>query len=329
MVEQNPTPVATPEIAPTSAGTSIPSQATQVGATPSNPNFSSMTSADIAEMIAKLNQPGGEPSPVTEGKPQVNEALQKEGSKPVIPPKFLNPDGSPNVEALAKSYAEIEKAYGRSMNASKENEELKNQVAYMNQIVADVKASYDDLKNQISQPGSQPGTQQPTPERVYTPEELELLEKNPGEFVRREARKEVDALKRELLQKDDKSKEEARVARLVDYEMFTALNRARQSLPSFQALEPKIAELINQPFINQHPDAIPFAYYSLLGQQMPQIAESIRNDYYKQGYEAAKADLAKQVEGGGRDTAPATAGLENIDIKKATSDQLAKVLPRY
>jgi hypothetical protein len=288
---------------PVSTGAVGASEAT----TTEQPNFSGLSSTEIAEMLTKLNQPGGEPEAKPEGTPQ---------EKPqIVPQKFLNPDGTPNIENLAKSYAELEKSYGRAQNSVQENAELKSQIDYMNQVMADMKASYEDIQKKISQPQvSQTG------KRQYTEEELDMIQNDPGEFVKRE-------LARELETRDAKLKEETRTARLTDYEMFTAVNKARSELPGFKSLEPEISKIIEQPFINQHPDAIKFAYDSLIGKQMPQITDFVRNEAYKKGYEQAKNDLSKQVEGGGRDTSPVSLG--GIDINGATSDQLGKILPRH
>ena len=277
------------------------------------PNFSGLSSTDIAEMLTKLNQAGGEP----EAKPEIKPEGTSQEAKPKvdIPSKFLNPDGTPNIENLAKSYREIESAYGKAQGTVKENEELKNQVNYMNQVLADIKTSYDDLKNKVSQPAQKTTTGQ----RQYTQEELDMIQNDPGAFVEREITKKLE-------ERDSKLREEARTARLTDYEMFTATNKARSELPGFKSLEPEVAKIIDSPFINQHPDAIKFAYDSLIGKQMPQITDFVRQEAFKKGYEQAKSDLSKQVEGGGRDTSPVN--LENINMKTATSEDLAKILPR-
>ena len=283
-----------------------------VGSSESNstptPNFSGLSSAELAEMVTKLSQSGGEP-----------EATKPEGPVPEkpkvdVPQKFLNPDGTPNIENLAKSYTELEKSYGRAQNTVQENTELKNQVEYMNQVMADMKTSYDEIQKKLTQPSvSNDG------KRQYTEAELDLIQNDPGKFVEQEIARKLD-------ERDGKLKEEARTARLTDYEMFSAVNKARAELPGFKALEPQISKLIESPAINQHPDAIKLAYDSLIGKQMPQITEFVRNEAFKKGYDQAKLDLSKQVEGGGRDTSPV--GLESINMKSATSEDLAKILPR-
>jgi len=63
----------------------------------------------------------GQPEPSADPAPQP--ALTPEGTPPAtaeprfqIPDKFLNPDGTPNVEAMAKSYTELERAFGEQGN---------------------------------------------------------------------------------------------------------------------------------------------------------------------------------------------------------------------
>lgn len=63
----------------------------------------------------------GQPEPAADPAPQP--ALTPEGTPPApaeprfqIPDKFLNPDGTPNVEAMAKSYTELERAFGEQGN---------------------------------------------------------------------------------------------------------------------------------------------------------------------------------------------------------------------
>lgn len=286
-----------------------------VGSSESNstptPSFSGLSSTELAEMVTKLSQSGGEPEATKpEGTPQ--QAVEK--PKVDVPQKFLNPDGTPNIENLAKSYTELEKSYGRAQNTVQENNELKQQITYMNQVMADMKSSYDDIQKKLTQPSvSNEG------KRQYTEAELDLIQNDPGKFVEQEIARKLD-------ERDSKLKEEARTARLTDYEMFSAVNKARSELPGFKALEPEISKLIDGPAINQHPEAVKIAYDSLIGKQMPQITEFVRNEAFKKGYEQAKLDLSKQVEGGGRDTSPV--GFDGLDMKSATSDDLAKILPR-
>jgi hypothetical protein len=279
------TPAATSPAANTSQGT---------------PNLSGKNTGDIEAMLRASTNP--DLSLPIEEEEITPAAIPEKPAEPKldVPDKFKNPDGTPNVANLTKSYTELEKQFGRLNNINKENEILKQHL--------------DDLKQEIESVKNAPTRQDSKP--VYTQEELELLQNDPKRFVEMAIDKRMQG-----------QAEEARKNRLQDYEILTAINKARESLPGFKDLEPEIEQLADQEFIGRSPKAIPFMYYAALGQKAESLITSARDKAYKEGYEKAKGDLKLQVEGSGRDSAPADMNINRDTVGKMSSEELSKILP--
>lgn len=278
----------------------------------SSPDVSGKSTSEIAAMLGQLSQGGieqpKEQAPAEANIPEQGQAAQVKPQDAVpIPDKFKNPDGTPNLAALTKSYSELEKQFGRMSNTAKENEMLRQHLADMQQEIEQSKQA--QVTQQVNN-----GTANL---ENLTPEELNLLQNKPKEFVSMQVKKELEA-----------SRAEERKQRMADYELHTAINKARSELPGFTDLEGEIEKIAEQQFIGKSPQAIPFMYFAALGQKTEALVNSAKTKAYQEGYEKAKADMKLSVEGSGKDSTPADIGLNPDTVAKMSASEMEKLLPK-
>lgn len=277
--------------------------------------FSGKSSADIEALLGKMTQGGEQGIAQKQGvqdKP-VSGQLEKPNDQELqVPDKFKNPDGTLKVESLLKSYTDAEKTLSRYGNVNHENETLKQQMTQMQQLVEDLRSAYlEKSQTKTKEEGSV----------EYTPEEIEEIQKNPKAFIARE-------VQRVIADRDNKNTEVQREQRIRDYELLSAVNKARETLPEFSKLEPEIQKLADKEFITPHPEMIPILYNSVLGQKLPSIVDYVKQSSFKEGYDKAKQEMKLQVEGGGKDTSPVDISLDNSNIDKLSASELEKILPK-
>jgi len=284
------------------------------------PSTAGMSSAEIAQLLQGQTQQGGTPPDPEAAKPPEPEApQQKPEGEPQgveIPKKFLNPDGTPNIENLAKSYSEIEKAYGRSQSAIKENDMLKQQVDYLNNVAQDLQKQYEDLSAGSGAKSRLDGKES------TTEEEEEMIQNDPKRFVALEVNRILD-------QRDKAQSVELSKQRIGDYKKLTAINYAKQNFPGFDHLEGQVNEFLQQDWVGDDPAAVEGAYYAALGRSVPQMMASVKDESFKSGYEQAKKDMGVHVPNGSRGISPVASG--NISEEQAqnmSASDLRKILPR-
>ena len=261
------------------------------------PDLSGKSSSEIESSIGQMNQEGGEQQK-QEAQPNA------EQPNPDVPDKFKDKDGNVNLGNILNSYKQAEQKIGQYGNINHENQQLKAHLQQSQQMI-------DDMKVQSQQP-----QQQDEEKPQYTDEETDMIQKDPKKYIN------------QIMDQRDKANEQkTRDQRVRDYEMITAVGKARETLPEFKALEPQIEELANKEYINQHPDAVPMLYNSVIGGMMPQIVDSAKKEAYTEGYEKAKAEMKLQVEGGGKDTTPVDMSLNREAIRGQSSAELEKYLP--
>lgn len=179
----NSTPAVTPDQAAPDFGNAAPAADPQ--ATPTPPVIPQFQPGDRsrAALEAILSMPEGT-DPATLFQAETQAALQAaasaepaptpEANPPApadpgiaIPDKFKNPDGTPNVEAMAKSYTELERAYGEQGNKLG--------------VVSQLQQELQQLRSQLTQPPAPQAQPEPvvddTPkfpwEEEMTPEQRE------------------------------------------------------------------------------------------------------------------------------------------------------------
>lgn len=165
-----PEPAAAPAPEATPAGTPEASPA-QAAGTPQRDPALLQAILDGADPNALFGNP--EPTAAaTEPQPAVTEAPEQPGQDPQaalavqIPDKFKNPDGTPNIEAMAKSYMELERAFGEQGNKLGTVTQLLQEIATKGQT------------NAQAAPPAQPQPAEEIPkfpwETEMTPEEKEV-----------------------------------------------------------------------------------------------------------------------------------------------------------
>jgi len=298
------------------------------------PNLAGLDSNKIAEMISAL-QGGGQKEPVKTndyippappapdspaykkpGEEEPQQKLDAENKQPVeIPDKFKNSDGSPNIDALSKSYQELEQGYGKLQNAAYENDKLKQQLSLMDNMIKDYRVELEN-KSKVTNPQ--------TGEREYTPEELKMLEENPGKFVSMEIDKKLGEIEKRTTQKNNEQRER-------EYKVLTAVNQARANLPGFKAVESEVEGLLKKDFFDvSSPESVETAYHAAIGMKINDIVNAVRDKSFKEGMEHSKKLMSSQVEGGGRDTTPVGANIGNISLdslRGKSAAEIAKLLP--
>ena len=260
------------------------------------PDLAGKSSSEIESSIGQMNQGGGE-------QPKEEAQQQQPAEQPQVPDKFKDKDGNVNIGNILSSYKQAEQKIGQYGNINHENEQLKAQLQQSQQVIDDIKAQQSQVQSEQEKP-------------EYTDEETDMIQKDPKKYIN------------QLLDQREKAGEQkTRDQRIRDYEMITAVGKARETLPEFKALEPQIEELANKEYVNQHPEAVPMLYNSVLGSMMPQIVDSAKKEAYSEGYEKAKAEMKLQVEGGGKDTTPVDMSLNREAIRGQSSAELEKYLP--
>jgi hypothetical protein len=271
------------------------------------PSFTGKSSDEIAAYLAKANQPA-----VGQDKQQLNPELNpngqpaKQANDIQVPDKFKNPDGSVNLPNLVKSYSEAEKLVGKYNNTAYENQQLKAEMESLRGMIEEFK------QTQLNQP-----PEQAKPETEYTDEEIEMIQKNPKAWLNQNIEKILENRTRQDALKQQEQ-------RIKDYEMLTAINKARETLPEFKALEPEMKKYVDMGLVEQDPRSIELIYNAVLGSKIPQIVDVVKKSAFDEGYAKARAELKLQVEGGGKDTSP----VGNVDVNKLTASDLEKLLPR-
>lgn len=292
----------------------------------SNPSVdvAGKSSADILGMIQGGNQvQSPQPEPATTPQtPNANVAPKvdqtKEPIKPEevkqdglpVPDKFKNPDGTLDVNRLLTSYLEAEKGLSKTANEVHTN---KTELEMYRQMAQDFKAQLDELKNKPAV-GSEP-------EAEYTEEEIKLIQENPKAWLKQE-------LAKELQTREQKSAQEQMKQREQDYMMLTAINKARETLPAFGALEQEIKQMANEEWVGDDPKAIETLYYAAVGRKNQDLVNYAVAQARKEAYEQAKKDIQMQVDGGGRDSAPLDASPNLESARLASTEELSKMLPR-
>lgn len=266
------------------------------------PDLSGKSTSELAELLGSIKSGEKSAEQQPQGQPKQEPKLQTKPDGLAIPDKFKNPDGTPNIAGLLKSYDETSKQMHRLMNTEATNRQLQEQLAQLQQKIESISNGTEEQKQ-----GAQ---------LQYTPEELEMLEKDPKKFIELETEKRVSGKFNELMKEQT-----------LNSQISAAVNKARAELPGFQDLEPEIEALADKEFIGRHPEAIPFMYYATLGQKTEALVNAARSKSYQEGYEKAKADMKLQVEGGGKDTTPADLNISQDSLEKMSSAELAKILP--
>jgi len=286
-----------------------------------SPDISGKSSGDILSMINSANQvqspqpanPANEPVKAVDPNAPKTEPAKADPNALPIPDKFKNPDGTLNTDNLLKSYLEAEKGLSQQANLT---HQTKQQLAE-----AEIYKNYaEELKKQLEQVQTQPQTQQ-TDDTEYTEEEIQLIKENPRVWLKREVAKELQAEKLKASEETSKQREQ-------DYMMLTAINKARETLPAFAAVENEINELANQEWVGNDPQAIETLYYAAIGKKNEGLVAYAVEKARKEAYEQAKKDIQMQVDGGGRDSAPVDIGTTVSAAKDATTEELGKMLPR-
>jgi hypothetical protein len=294
---------------------SAPSQGT-------SPDVSGKSSGDILSMINGANQvqspqpanPANEPVKAVDPNAPKTEPVKPDPNAVQIPDKFKNPDGTLNTDNLLKSYLEAEKGLSKQANVSHETNQKLAEAEIYKKYAEDLKAKLDQTLAQNQAPKN-------TESSEYTEEEIKLIQENPRAWLRQELAKELQAEKQ-------KSSEESSKQREQDYMMLTAINKARETLPAFAAVENEIKELANQEWVGNDPKAIETLYYAAIGKKNEGLVAFAVEKARKEAYEQAKKDIQMQVDGGGRDSAPVDVGTTVSAAKNATTEELGKMLPR-
>jgi hypothetical protein len=289
-----------------------------------SPSVSSRSSADILSMINQPAQPSVNPNNVAGSKPEDVKPVDQ--TKPAttpfdeldkVPDKFKNPDGTLDVKRLLGSYLEAEKGLSKLSNVSHETKQAQTELEMYKQLAQDFKSQLDLAKQQPPVGAQNPNALEPE----YTEEEIKLIQNNPREWMKQE-------LEKTLQQRDQKQGEESRAQRLKDYEMLTAINKARESLPGFRDVEPEINQMVDQEWVGDDPRAIETLYHAAIGKKTEALVNYASQKAYKEGYEKAKIDLKMQVDGGGQDSAPIDTSVNLESVRDLSSAELKKVLPR-
>lgn len=164
----NSTPAATPAQAAPEIGSAAPAADPQATPAPATPQFQpGDRSMDALQAILSMPEgtdpatlfqaPAATPQAVTDPTAPTPQATPPAPSDPgiAIPDKFKNPDGTPNVEAIAKSYQELERAYGEQGNKLGQIPQLQQEL--------------QQLRTQLTQPQAPAPQAQPEPVIDDTP----------------------------------------------------------------------------------------------------------------------------------------------------------------
>ena len=163
----------------------------------------------------------------------------------------------------------------------------------------------------------QPQEEEPSVSGQYTPEEIEEMKSNPRAFIQKEVSKSLKSFQKEQAEE-----------RKLNEDINSAINFGRANIDGFKTLEPEIAKLMESPALARHPEAVQIGYYATLGQKSPQLISQAKNMGFTEGYNKAKEEMGKHVEGGGKSSIPVETGqLTRDQIKGMSLEELEKMLP--
>lgn len=253
------------------------------------PSMDGMGESDLASLLERSNQGGSEtpakvspPVPGEEEKGKFSELFNNKPEAPVqtqVPDKFKNPDGTLNTDNLIKSYGELEKNFGRGMQAQNELKQAQSRISQMEQKM-----------QELYQKGQAPQAQ-PVMEELSEEQQAELLgdPKKMNDYINSRIDKTVTGKIESIEQK-----------RANDMNIIAAANRARQELPLFGKYESEIQKILADGDLPYRPESLQIGYNAFLGQNLPQILVEAKNMAYNEGFQKAKAELGLHVEAGGK-----------------------------
>lgn len=177
-------------------------------------------------------------------------------TEPQIPDKFKNPDGTPNIAALVKSYTELERSYGEQGNKLGQMSQLQKELEQIKTLI-----TQPQNPAQPAQPAAAPELEAPKfPwEMELTPEEKEALEEeryaDPEGYQNKRDQQTMKAMEYRMQQTLEQF--QAKLAPVIQERQQQEETRAyatrmaefAQNNPDFEALKPEmrvISGLISQ-----------------------------------------------------------------------------------
>jgi len=232
--------------------------------TPPAPEPGQQAKQTLAEFIqSRMAGPEPEPSPDAtpepEGPKPDPDAEPKETEPRIdVPDKFRNPDGSVNVDALVKSYTNMESMYSKQAPQLQKLDELQQTVvALQQQITQQAQADNNNA----------PEGEQLTPEEIQAQAEADLekfweeYNENPkqaiAKLVRDSLKSELEPLNQKVIPLIQEREQQARVDGWA-----AKVQEAKQTLPDFETMVPAMKEVIAEygEVITSREDAVMVAY---------------------------------------------------------------------
>jgi ribosomal protein S16 len=259
-------------------------QATEPIETAGTYNPESSTKHDRMSLVQELlNQGASTEETVLEepkeeiftGEPQSTESQLE------IPDKFKNADGTPNVEAILKSYQYAEKKISEQGSMLSQAQQMQQTIVQLQQML------------EQQQQNAMPINQEVHPEIDLEAQKEEWFERfydNPMEAIAELAQRSIEPVISPYIQQAEYQQQVASWSQKVE--------QARASYNDFDLLQPRIVEIIEQrPELANIPDAIDIAYKIAKSdnvQEQPKIEDMLKSPEFLREL-ANNPEVKKQV----------------------------------
>ncbi len=245
------------------------SDTTPAPSAPSQPQ--SLAEFFQSRMAGEPPQTNEPPAQADNGEPEppAPDAAKPEPPEPRvdIPDKFKNPDGSVNMEALIKSYTDMESTYSRASQVE--------QFTKLQQTVIDLQQQIARQQQAQTQTSHPPQAPQPTKEELeaqakaeadkfwedYNEDPRTAITKLVQDTVKNAVKSEVEPSVSQLAQKVEPIIQNAEYqARVEEYQ--TQIMEAKQARPDFDDMLPEMRKVIDEfgDVLRSRPDAVTMAY---------------------------------------------------------------------
>ena len=178
-------------------------------------------------------------------------------------------------------------------------------------MMEETQAELQQLKSQGSSPSQLPSQ----PGQTMTDQQIEEYNANPSAYISKMVDQKLSSLNQKVA--DDRAAGER--DRLLDFKVNMAKSRAEGN-PMFKDLKEDAMKILNTNILDYHPDAVGLAYHAARSIRMPEIVAQAKNAAFNEGYQKAKDELTKHVEGGGASTLPAG----GVQLNKETIDKMSE-----